>query len=355
MRRYVSFMFAFLVIWLFCLSLVCLAGDGEWAKKADMPTARVDISSAAVNGKIYVIGGSAFNDGPGLSVVEEYNTTTDTWTKKADMPTARVIPSSVTVKGKIYTIGGTKLDKPDYTGLPTVEVYDPTTDTWTRKADMPTPRWALSASVVNGKIYAIGGCLRAPNVTVTTAAVEEYNPETDTWTKKADMPTTPRLYHSSSVVNGKIYVIGGTSNLGKNKFSFVEEYDPVTDTWTRKTDMPTARVWHCTSAYGGKIYAFGGFIDLVGLTIVEEYNPGTDTWRRVADMPTGRQLLTACEANGKIYVIGGAIGKFGDVNWNAPWWNGLPIVEEYTPDGWQPKLSVSPQGKLPVTWGKIKK
>ena len=31
--------------------------------------------------------------------------------------------------------------------------------TWTKKADMPTPRWALSASVVNGKIYAIGGTL----------------------------------------------------------------------------------------------------------------------------------------------------------------------------------------------------
>jgi hypothetical protein len=30
-------------------------------------------------------------------------------------------------------------------------------DTWTKKADMPTARWSLSTSVVNGKIYAIGG------------------------------------------------------------------------------------------------------------------------------------------------------------------------------------------------------
>ena len=29
---------------------------------------------------------------------------------------------------------------------------------WTRKADMPTARRWLSTSVVNGKIYAIGGC-----------------------------------------------------------------------------------------------------------------------------------------------------------------------------------------------------
>jgi hypothetical protein len=30
-------------------------------------------------------------------------------------------------------------------------------DTWTRRADMPTARWVLSTSVVNGRIYAIGG------------------------------------------------------------------------------------------------------------------------------------------------------------------------------------------------------
>ena len=34
----------------------------------------------------------------------------------------------------------------------------------------------------------------------------------DTWTSKVDMPTATSL-HSASVVNGKIYVIGGTDNL----------------------------------------------------------------------------------------------------------------------------------------------
>lgn len=335
------------------VSISYAEGD-TWTKKADMPTARQDMSSAVVDRKVYVFGGSAVRSGPVLSVVEEYNPATDTWTKKANMPTARAASSSVAVKGRIYVIGGTTNDI-EFTGLPTVEEYDPVTDKWTTKADMPTPRSAFSAGVVNGKLYAIGGCLRFQGgVTVPTAAVEEYNPETNTWTKKADMPT-PRLYHSASVVEGKVYVIGGTSNLGRNKFSTVEEYDPATDTWTRKTDMPTSRCWHCSSASGGKIYVFGGFIDLVGLIIVEEYNPETDTWKRVADMPTGRQLLTASEVNGRIYVIGGAIGKFQDVNWNAPWWNGISIVEEYTPDGWQPGQSISPQGKLPITWGEIKK
>jgi hypothetical protein len=39
-----------------------------------------------------------------------------------------------------------------------VEVYDPATDTWTKKPDMPTARGELSACAVGGKIYAMGGC-----------------------------------------------------------------------------------------------------------------------------------------------------------------------------------------------------
>ena len=87
-------------------------------------------------------------------------------------------------------------------------------DTWTKKADMPTPRYSFSTSVVNGKIYAIGGVTTDPDSIfanppeIAVATVEEYNPATDTWTKKVDMPT-PRYILSTSVVNGKIYAIGG--------------------------------------------------------------------------------------------------------------------------------------------------
>lgn len=45
----------------------------------------------------------------------------------------------------------------------TVEVYDPATDTWTRKADMSTRRWAPAADVVDGKIYVFGGSQRWAN------------------------------------------------------------------------------------------------------------------------------------------------------------------------------------------------
>ncbi len=48
------------------------ADMGKWTKKADMPTARARLSTSAVNGKIYAIGG--WKGGFALSTVEEYDT-----------------------------------------------------------------------------------------------------------------------------------------------------------------------------------------------------------------------------------------------------------------------------------------
>ncbi|MCZ6679078.1 MAG: kelch repeat-containing protein [Candidatus Poribacteria bacterium] len=50
--------------------------------------------------------------------------------------------------GVIYAIGGGNFDK----SLSTVVAYDPATDTWTDRANMPTPRERLSASVVDGRL-----------------------------------------------------------------------------------------------------------------------------------------------------------------------------------------------------------
>ena len=82
----------------------------------------------------------------------------DTWTQKADMPKARFILSASAVDGKIYAIGGSSAMHG--AGLSIVDEYDQATDTWTTKAPMPTPRQWLSTSVVNGKIYAISEHLR---------------------------------------------------------------------------------------------------------------------------------------------------------------------------------------------------
>jgi N-acetylneuraminic acid mutarotase len=200
---------------------------------------------------------------------------------------------------------------------------------------------------VNGKIYVFGG---SNNDDSTDSKALEYDPKTDTWTKKADMPTS-RFLAAAGVVNGKIYVIGGGEEWNDQwdwpVFSAVEEYDPAMDTWTKKTDMPTARDGLSASVLDGKIYAIGGVPDPVGpkkregyTSVVEEYDPETDMWRRAADMTVTRRYLSTATLNGRIYATGGTSEGIY-----------LSTVEVYTLEDWQ---AVSPRGKLATSWGEVK-
>jgi len=245
---------------------ISLAEEGKWEQKADMKIQRQELSpaSAVVGGKIYIFGGSS---GPPAwkthAPVEVYDPATDTWKNITNMPTPRAGLSTSVVNGIIYAIGGSKGNLEGGRGYSTVEAYNPVTDTWERKKEMPTPRNALSTSVVDGKIYAIGGSELGWQGIPT---VEVYDPATDTWEQKKEMPTA-RTGLSTSVVDGKIYAVGGSW------LSTVEVYDPTTDAWTRALDMPTPRVFLSTGVVDGKIYAIGG---LGGgpLSIVEEFDTG---------------------------------------------------------------------------------
>ena len=282
-----------------------MSADGIWATRADMPTGRWELSTCVVDGKIYAIGGA----GPvheALRTVEVYDPGTDTWTTKSEMLTARQGLSTSVVNGKIYAIGGGAASSASYGSVETystVEEYDPAIDTWATRSPMPTARGFHSANLVDGNIYIIGGSQASHPGRNHVLTVEMYDPATDTWSQKGDMPRGIGAGFSS-VVDGKIYVLGGYGGSQR-----VDEYDPVADTWTQKSDMPTARHALSTSALDGKIYAIGGYVPGVGgypgVAIVEVYDPAKDTWTTAPDMPTGRFGPRTSEVDGRIYVIGG--------------------------------------------------
>jgi len=252
-----------------------------------------------------------------LCVVFEVANADYTWVEKANMPTPRWNFATCAINGKIYAFSGQTSDTTDFEILSTVEEYDPSSDIWTRKADRS--RWisCTDASAVDGKIYVIDGF---------DSHMEMYDPVTDIWTSKTDMPT-PRQFFATSAINGKIYVIGGTLPDVYSGLATVEEYDSETDTWARKADMPSGLWAQCANVVKGKIYAFGGRPDLKSRAYVYEYDPQTDTWERKNDMPVATSQMGSVVLNNKIIVIGGWL-----------WSNDFPytIVQVYDPkkDTW---------------------
>jgi N-acetylneuraminic acid mutarotase len=286
------------------------------------------------------------------AVVEEYDPATDTWTRRADMPTARQGLCTAAVDGIIYGIGGWSPGGDSST----VEAYDPVTDRWTRKADMPTERTLAAIAVVDGIIYVIGGNTSVVGAPWVASVIEAYDPARDRWTRKADMPTA-RYATAACVVDGRIYVSGGATKYGKLSGEWdcvptVEVYDPATDTWTQASDMPITRLWHTASVVDGKMYIIGGGnpeLHQAGdelFPTIDVYDPGTDTWTTAADFPNPRSEHTAVVVDGKIYTIGG--------RHSGPGSSILPIVEEYDP-ALPDSISVTnPAGKLLRTWGEVK-
>ena len=290
----------------------------SWIRKADLPTERWFLTTIVIDGKIYAIGGiGGRSEGlEGSARVEMYDPATNSWTKKADMLTGRGGLGAAVVGGKIYAFGGA----PDTTLPPvaTVEVYDPAANTWIRTADMPEARDGVTTGQVNGKIYLIGGAEYNP-VTferISLPTVEEYDPVAGTWRKKTDMPTA-RYALSSCVINGKVYTLGGlilsfAMATPAMATSAVEEYDQATDTWMKRANMPEAKWCTAAVAVDGKIYVFGGTnsdTDPAASTVFE-YNPTLDSWKTLPGMPFTRLAMSASVANGKVYIIGGSVNNF---------------------------------------------
>jgi len=354
-RRYVTMFSRRSNLFIICITLIVMSivhqvEAGTWTQKADMPTPRYIAGSAVVDGKIYVIGGAPVRFGA-TRAVEEYDPKTDTWKKRADMPTIRQGLCAAAVDGIIYAIGGCEVAPGVDRDISTVEAYDPATDKWTRKADMPTARALSAIAVVDGIIYVIGGAfdedyLNEVNVEV-LSAVEAYNPATDTWTTKADMPTA-RYNAAACVIDGRIYVSGGNAEWDSMALvRQVEVYDLATNTWAWASDMPSPRVGHTASIIDRKMYLIGGwkgpgpFVD-----VVDVYDPATDTWTTAGTIPTLRGNHSAAVVDRKIYVIGGRLGPGATI---------FSTVEEYDPGLPGVISSVSAAGKLLETWGQIKK
>ena len=294
---------ALIYMTLLAVASIGIAQEDTWTRKADMPTARLGASASVVGGEIYVIGGGVGFVALSPAPVEKYDPTTDTWIAKKNMPTPRIGLATSVVNKKIYAIGGASSWQTGGQALSAVEVYDPITDSWVKKADLPIPRSTLTASAVDGKIYVIGGWT-GPIVTSSyLSQIDVYDPMLDSWEQRSNLPTLRNGF--SAVVDEKIYVIGGWRP--DQFFPTVEVYNPVTDTWAQKQDMPTPKNAFSASVVTGKIYVTGGTTAFVyGISPdVFEYNPPTDNWTQKRNMLESRSWQASSAVNGFIYVIGG--------------------------------------------------
>src|ERR687898_3527383 len=112
-----------------------------WTTGAALPTPRSEIAGAALNGKVYIIGG--FDEsGQSTTTVEVYDPIEDKWTTAATLPQPLDHTAAASYDGKLYVVGGGYLSRDALSN--NLFIYDPTINKWTEGADLQAARGALT-------------------------------------------------------------------------------------------------------------------------------------------------------------------------------------------------------------------
>jgi peroxiredoxin/N-acetylneuraminic acid mutarotase len=167
----------------------------KWESRKPMAVPRNHAFAAAVNGKIYVIGGRTGHgfilSATNTDVVEEYDAPNDMWSApKERMPTARSGGGYGTDGRKIYVAGGEVTTKQLVGAFRGIEAYEPATNSWTTLPPMPMPRHGVAGAVIGNRFHLVSGMITSagamamldPKLEVHTAShdvLELSGPTTD--------------------------------------------------------------------------------------------------------------------------------------------------------------------------------
>jgi N-acetylneuraminic acid mutarotase len=293
-----------------------------WSQKAAFPGLGGHIGFT-LGGKGYMTSGSSFL---------QYDPVTDTWAQMANYPAASsTSPSTaLSIGSKGYLGGGRFFVGTGYTNV--FYEYDPATNAWTRKADLPDPLGQggrsgdVAFSIGNKGYWGTGSNDQDFAHPTFLNDFWEYDPAIDTWTQKANFGGAVRSGAVGFSIGNMGYIGTGEGALQSDgvTHSFYKDfwqYDPAGDTWTQKADF----------AGGNRVGAVGfnilgnGYIgagtagscnvcSTVAASDFWQYDPAADTWMSIAGFAApAMQSAISFGIGGKGYIGLDAIGK-------SEWW-----------------------------------
>jgi N-acetylneuraminic acid mutarotase len=302
MKKFITALIIILFGSFMAVNLAFATGD-TWTQKADLgEMARRLAVGFSIGDKGYV-GTGWMADKTIVKDFWEYDPATNAWTQKADFGGGKrwgAVGFSVGNKGYIGTGNGSGRMKDFWE-------YDPAANTWTRKADFGgVGRGGAVGFSIGNKGYI--GTGQFANLGCYEKDFWEYDPPTDTWTRKADFGGDARWGTVGFSISNKGYIGTGRGD----GYSYIcrkdfWEYDPATDTWTRKADFGGIARFSATGfSIGNKGYIGTGTASEKMYKDFWEYDPATDTWTRKVDLKgTARRDAVGFSIGDKGYIGSG--------------------------------------------------
>ena len=284
-------------------------GFSQWTTKTNLiGEGKNHIVAFSIDDFGYAVTGFSSNTGFIYSDAYRYDPSNDSWTPIANFPGgARGFAVGGSYDGKGYV--GFGVGSEFYNDL---WEYDPVTNTWTELATCPClgRRHPAFAITPNGKIYVGLGDGQDSTSTFESGFNDwwEYDIDTDTWTKKTDLPGDGRHHPYYFGIGNDVYA-GFGDNAGQIYKDFYK-YDALNDTWTTLNDFPgEARVAGGQFSHNGHGYIVDGEgSDHFNLDEAEfyKYYPSTDSWEELAfHTGIGLWAVGSFVIDSMAYVVGG--------------------------------------------------
>jgi N-acetylneuraminic acid mutarotase len=194
--------------------------DGEWTELEGMNQSRGAHGAAVIGDRLYVVGGEldyALESLPAIATMEVYDFKTGEWSEGPAMPTARHHFGAAALDGKLYAVGGRDAGE---ISLDAVERFDPATSRWEALPPLPEGSGALTVTAAGGEVYAIGGGHDEAGGWV-SPATWAFDPGPGQW-RRAPNLGVPRHGHAAASFDGRIFVFGGSPCLGFGRSDSVE-------------------------------------------------------------------------------------------------------------------------------------
>ncbi|PAP76670.1 hypothetical protein BSZ37_09565 [Rubrivirga marina] len=240
--------------------------QNTWTPRAPMPRPVTHVGTAVVGREVWFVGGfEGDNPGSAVKAVQVYDTGTDTWRVGPPLPARRASGTLAAVGRTLHHIGGLLPDRQTDVGDHYVLNLDRPQDGWRTAAPLPVPRNHLSSAVYGGRIYAIGGQQGHDEGRRFRSELHAYDPATDTWARRADLPIRRSHFEPGTFVwDGRIVIVGGVGRGADNNRAMdqITAYDPQSDTWTELDPLPVRLLGPVAQVIDGQLIVTHGGLDL---------------------------------------------------------------------------------------------
>lgn len=298
-----------------------------WVAKAPLPFPRSDMTATTVivNGtsNVFVIGGCTKDQGwvddyGGFYACPEitdkctvYDPVTNTHKVCPAAPRQRYRHAAAAVNGSIWLVGGRAVDD---SIVQEVDVYNPTTQTWSTPFVWAGATSDLAAFENDGDLYFIGGYEGSDY----TASDKMWKLATNS--QQLTLVAAPSLQSGRGDISAAhtdkdtVYVSGGfTHEDGFCKpHASVEKFDIATQSWSAVSSLSGGRGDKSLIGLKGNLFAIGGetkdnCTTTVAVDVVEVYDPAHDTWavETKIQSPTFRFVGAAADEFDALYIFGG--------------------------------------------------